>query len=169
MLSRLRQYVAAAVLLSLTAAVAMAINVVTLAAPPNAQAGTPYSFTLDASSFPGTQPYFFAVIGSLPPGLALTNPTPTTVTISGTPTTPGTYTFQIQVTDSTNQLPAISGGEVSRYTGGMAKAFVFGPYTFTITVAPAPQGAPISPAALLLTMMGLGAAGIFRMRQLRQS
>jgi Putative Ig domain len=46
----------------------------------------------------GTSPYHFSVSsGALPPGVSLN---PTTGTLSGTPTTAGTYSFEVMVTDS---------------------------------------------------------------------
>ena len=55
------------------------------------------------SSSAGTVPYAFSISsGSLPPGLTLT----TAGTLSGTPTTTGTYSFLVRVTDAA----ALSGG-----------------------------------------------------------
>jgi hypothetical protein len=46
----------------------------------------------------GSSPYHFSVSsGALPPGVSLNS---TTGTLSGTPTTPGTYSFEVMVTDS---------------------------------------------------------------------
>lgn len=65
---------------------------------PNAAVGTSYSQAITASG--GTVPYTFAVIsGSLPPGLTLSS---VTGLLSGTPTTPGSYTFTITATDATS-------------------------------------------------------------------
>jgi hypothetical protein len=62
---------------------------------PGATQGVAYSVQLTA--FGGTQPYTWAVTqGSLPPGLTLS----TTGVLSGTPTSPGTFNFNITVTDS---------------------------------------------------------------------
>jgi hypothetical protein len=45
----------------------------------------------------GSSPYHFSVSsGALPPGVSLN---PTTGTLSGTPSTPGTYSFEVMVTD----------------------------------------------------------------------
>ena len=57
---------------------------------------TASSQTIDRSG--GTPPYTFTLGGgSLPPGMALSS----TGTLSGTPTTAGSYTFTVKVTDST--------------------------------------------------------------------
>ncbi len=60
---------------------------------PDGRVGTAYNYTLVAD---GTPPYTWAPLGTLPPGLTLN----ANGTISGTPTTVGTYTFQVQVTGS---------------------------------------------------------------------
>jgi hypothetical protein len=60
-----------------------------------AMVGTPYSATMTVSG--GTGPYTYSIVsGTLPPGLTLNA---STGTISGTPTTGGTYTVTAQVTD----------------------------------------------------------------------
>ena len=52
----------------------------------------------------GTTPYSWAVVsGSLPPGLSLSPTGTPSATISGTPTTAGTYNFTVQVTDNAAQ------------------------------------------------------------------
>ncbi|MBI5764695.1 MAG: putative Ig domain-containing protein [Planctomycetes bacterium] len=62
---------------------------------PTASVGTTYNQTLFISA--GTAPIEWKIIsGQLPPGLSLTNGK-----ISGTPNSPGTYDFTIQVTDAT--------------------------------------------------------------------
>lgn len=68
---------------------------------PSGQVGIPYSATLLAA--PITPPATWAVTGgTLPTGLALD---PAMGTISGTPTTAGTYTVIVQVTDATGPSP----------------------------------------------------------------
>ncbi|MBA2367572.1 MAG: putative Ig domain-containing protein [Candidatus Protochlamydia sp.] len=60
--------------------------------------GTPYIQTLSASG--GAAPYTFSVTnGTLPPGLILTNNSPSTALITGIPTEAGIFTFEISVTD----------------------------------------------------------------------
>src|SRR5579862_7961688 len=64
------------------------------------QVGVPYSATCTASD--GIAPYTWSIsAGSLPNGLTLTpSGDTTTATISGTPTTTGSYSYTVQVTDS---------------------------------------------------------------------
>lgn len=63
---------------------------------PSGLVGIPYNETVSASG--GTPPYTFAITsGALPTGLLLD---PATGTISGTPTTPGLFSFTITATDS---------------------------------------------------------------------
>jgi hypothetical protein len=64
--------------------------------PPTAHVGAAYSHTCPASG--GTPPYTYSILsGALPTGLALNA---ATGEISGTPTTKGTFSFTVQVTDS---------------------------------------------------------------------
>jgi large repetitive protein len=66
---------------------------------PSASFGIPYSQTISASG--GTAPYTFTVTtGSLPPGFTLTSTGPSSVLLSGTPTTVGTYNFTMMATDA---------------------------------------------------------------------
>lgn len=61
-------------------------------------ANTLYNQTITVSG--GVAPYNYTISnGSLPPGLSLAS---TTGTITGTPTTPGSYTFTVTVTDAQN-------------------------------------------------------------------
>lgn len=72
-----------------------ALTITTGATLPGGNQGMIYSKTLVASG--GTPPYtsWVKIWGNLPPGLALSG-----ATISGTPTTQGTFTFRIRVYDS---------------------------------------------------------------------
>jgi hypothetical protein len=56
-----------------------------------------YSQNLPLVANGGTAPYNWSLISSAPPGLTLT---PATLTLSGTPTTAGTFNITIQVTDA---------------------------------------------------------------------
>lgn len=83
---------------SATVTVSITVSPPTLVATPAtlaaATAGTAYTPALSTSG--GAAPYSYQVIGTLPPGLALS---PTGV-FSGTPTTANTYAFGVRVTDS---------------------------------------------------------------------
>lgn len=69
---------------------------ITCDSPPSGKVGVAYSHTFPASG--GTPPYTFAItVGSLPPGVTLDA---NTGIASGVPTTPGLFSFTIQVTDS---------------------------------------------------------------------
>ncbi|MBN8826022.1 MAG: DUF11 domain-containing protein [Spirosoma sp.] len=67
---------------------------ITTASLPNGQVGTPYSQTLTATG--GTAPYTYSVVGSLPASLTLS----ASGVISGTPTSSGTASFTIKVSDT---------------------------------------------------------------------
>jgi hypothetical protein len=71
---------------------------VAVTGPDSGPVGSPLTDTVTASD--GLAPYSFALAsGSLPPGLALTDVSGTEE-ITGTPTTPGSYPFTVQATDS---------------------------------------------------------------------
>ena len=59
--------------------------------------GVPLTVTFSGSG--GVPPYKCAAAGTLPPGTTFAN-----CTLTGTPTTPGTYTFTVTVTDSTGVI-----------------------------------------------------------------
>lgn len=73
--------------------------------PPMGNVGLAYSHAFTASG--GTPPYvsFAITAGALPPGVTLNT---TTGVAAGTPTTAGTYTFTVQVTDSGAQTAQVS-------------------------------------------------------------
>lgn len=94
---------------------------ITPATLPAGTVGTAYSQALSSSG--GTAPYTYSVIsGTLPAGITLS-----TGTLSGTPTTAGTYTFTIQSADS---------------AGTPGKGTIL--YNFVINQAPPAQGGPVS-------------------------
>jgi FtsP/CotA-like multicopper oxidase with cupredoxin domain len=70
--------------------------VITTTSVPNGEVAVAYSQPVTATG--GATPYAWSVsVGSLPPGLSQS---PTTGTISGTPTTAGAYPFTVRVTDA---------------------------------------------------------------------
>ncbi len=71
----------------------------------NGSVGNQYNAAVNAAG--GLQPYSWSITsGSLPPGLNFNNNN--TLSISGQPTTTGTYTFSLQVTDSENTPVSVS-------------------------------------------------------------
>jgi outer membrane protein assembly factor BamB len=82
---------------------------ITTTSLPNAVIGQPYSQTLTATG--GTPPYSWSLAsGKLPPGLSLT---PSSGTVSGTPTNPGNNKFTVRVTDSTGSQSATQTLQIS--------------------------------------------------------
>lgn len=78
----------------------LSVKVISLATP---VLGSSYNQTIVASG--GTAPYTFSVSsGSLPPGLTISS----NGTITGTPTTLGTFAATLQVTDSTQPTPVVA-------------------------------------------------------------
>ncbi|MFO1399878.1 MAG: putative Ig domain-containing protein [Steroidobacteraceae bacterium] len=56
----------------------------------------------------GKSPYTWALgSGTLPAGITLGTATTATVTLTGTPTTPGTYSFQVKATDSQSRVATV--------------------------------------------------------------
>jgi len=88
---RLRDAVGATTTASLTVVVARRVAIVS-GPPTDGTVGAPYSFAFAASE--GPTPYVFSRrSGALPPGLTLSG----AGVLSGTPTTPGSYAFGVQV------------------------------------------------------------------------
>jgi hypothetical protein len=72
---------------------------ITTTSLPGGTVNQAYSQSVTATG--GTAPYGWSVVsGSLPPGLNLSPTGTPSATISGTPTTEGTYNFTVQVTDA---------------------------------------------------------------------
>ncbi|HEU5223046.1 MAG TPA: putative Ig domain-containing protein [Candidatus Lumbricidophila sp.] len=75
------------------------VGFVTAKALPGATAGTAYSTKIEAAGGSGSYSWWLAD-GALPAGLSLTGATSTSINVTGTPTTPGTYTFKLRVNDN---------------------------------------------------------------------
>ena len=83
---------------TLAATLTITVGIITTS-PPNGVVGAAYSQTLSVAG--GTTPYTWTLTsGTLPAGLTLNT---STGVISGTPTTAGTVSFTVQVTDASNQ------------------------------------------------------------------
>ena len=142
--------------LSITVAAAAQSPSITTTSLPNATTGTAYSATLQASG--GTTPYNWTLsAGTLPAGLTLAA---STGVISGTPTTAGTASFTVQVTDSasntatkalsiavaaaqppsvaTTSLPAATTGTV--YSATLQASGGTTPYSWSLTAGALPAG-----------------------------
>lgn len=101
---------------TIKAANPLAVTTTTL---PGGTAGTPYSANISTTG--GVLPVGFAVTaGALPPGvgLSLAATPPQTATLSGTPTTAGTFTFTITAADSASPVESA-------------------PQSYTVTIIPA--------------------------------
>ncbi|MCS7026039.1 MAG: Ig domain-containing protein [Bryobacteraceae bacterium] len=112
-------------------------TITTPTALPNATEGVSYSQVLSASG--GQAPYTWSLlVGVLPPGLSLT---PTTGLISGSPTTVGSFSFIVQVTDATQQTATKAftitiGGRLSILTPAqLPPGSVRTPYRETLTAS----------------------------------
>lgn len=105
---------------------------ITTAALPNGGVGAPYTATLSMTGNGGLGMGWKIVSGTLPPGLTIgANGTPGDTTISGTPTTPGVYTFTAKVGDTDGFVPDRS----------TSKQFTINVVT-PLTVAASPNATP---------------------------
>ena len=70
---------------------------------PAGTVGTSYSQRIQATATGGVPPYTWAIASgsSLPPGLSFT---PSTLTVTGTPTAAGSFTFNLEVRDSSSSV-----------------------------------------------------------------
>ncbi|WP_348263886.1 putative Ig domain-containing protein [Telmatobacter sp. DSM 110680] len=126
---------------------------------PQGEVGVAYTTSLTAAG--GVTPYSWSIAsGSLPAGL---NISPTTGVISGTPTSPGTSTFVVQVQDSTTAVATATasitvvspltlvGGPQPEGTVGVAYTTSFvasggvTPYAWSVVAGSLPAGLTISP------------------------
>jgi hypothetical protein len=90
-----------------------AVPVITSAAPDaSLTTGTPYTTTVTAS---GGGTITYGVTGTLPPGLSLD---PDTGILSGTPTTTGSYTYEVTATNAVGSSAPVSYTQVVAAPGG---------------------------------------------------
>jgi hypothetical protein len=139
--------------------------VITTPSPlPSGSTGVPYSVTLLAAG--GSPPVRWSVTsGALPPGLGLGS----TGAIFGTPTSPGTFTFSVKVSDSTSlaasqqySLTISSGLVVS--TQQLANGSVNGSYLQTLVAAggTAPYVWKVSAGALPSGLSLVSSTGVIK-------
>jgi len=151
--------------LGITVAAANAVQITSTSIPAG-QVGSAYSTTLAATG--GVTPYTWSLSsGSLPGGLTLV----AAGTISGTPTTSGSFSFTVKVTDSTtptaqtaaqalsltinsdatavsistSSLP--SGQQGTAYNATLAASGGTTPYSWSVSAGSLPSGLSITPAS----------------------
>jgi cytoskeletal protein CcmA (bactofilin family) len=135
---------------------------ITTGSLPDGQVNQPYSGTLAASG--GTSPYTWSVTpGSLPDGLTLA---PSTGAVTGTPTTAGTFSFTVQVADSSSPPDTATAAMSITVTGlhvdtsSLPDGYTDEPYSATLTavVGTVPYTWSLAsgslPAGLTLTTVG---------------
>ncbi len=132
---------------------------------PDGAVGSAYSQSL--SAFGGTVPYSFSVSGTLPPGITMG---PTGL-LSGTPSSPGSYTFSAIVTDSTtgdgpyvksfpytlviapgnlSLSPTVPDATLGRaYAHALSATGGTAPYTFALLYGALPEGLSLGPDGLI--------------------
>jgi FtsP/CotA-like multicopper oxidase with cupredoxin domain len=138
---------------------------ITTASLPNGEVSVVYSQTLAATG--GWTPYTWTIsVGTIPPGLTLA---PTTGILSGTPTTAGTYTFTVLLTDSVtgtatkpftiiiSPAPTITtvslpNGQVNiPYSQTVVATGGTVPYTWSISAGTLPAGLSIGPTTGIIS------------------
>jgi hypothetical protein len=137
------------------------------------EVGVQYSSNLVASG--GTSPYTYAIASGLPPGLSLNT---STGAITGTPTTAGSFSFTVKVTDgagaaaTTNgcqitinraivSVACPGGGEVGQaYSSNLTASGAASPYTYAIASGSLPPGLSLNASTGAITGTPM-AAGTF--------
>jgi hypothetical protein len=140
--------------------------------------GNSYFATIPASSVGGSLSWTYS--GTLPPGLTL-SPGASSATISGTPTTAGTFNFSVTVTDTvppspssgvfqiTISAPALqittyslsNGMEASAYSSTFTATGGTTPYTWTISGGNLPSGLQIYSTGYISGTPVKGTAGTY--------
>ncbi|MGI8782699.1 MAG: IPTL-CTERM sorting domain-containing protein [Acidobacteriota bacterium] len=134
---------------------------------PAATAGVAYSQTITAS--PASTYAFSVSAGALPPGLSLASSGPSAALLSGTPTTPGSFTFTVTATDTVTgclgsriytvlvNCPTItispttlpSTARFIPYSQQLTASGGIGPVTFLVTGGSLPAGITLSASGLI--------------------
>jgi uncharacterized repeat protein (TIGR01451 family) len=142
---------------SITLVVASALTL-SAAAPPTADVNTPYTGSLTLAG--GTGPYTWATTaGTLPTGLSINA---TTGAITGTPTTLGTTSFTVRVTDSLAQTVSkatsiiVVSTSIPVTTTAPATALVGATITYTFTLTNSGVAAGTGPQANVLDQLPPG-------------
>ena len=148
---------------------------ISTASLPNGSVGVAYSATIDAVLTGSTQsvPYTWTLGTGAPPGLSLGGSTSLQETLVGTPTTAGTYSFDVMITDgsksatrnytidvtaagvltiSTTSLP--SGTEGTLYSGVITAVGGSGPYSWSVVGGNVPPGLSLAPSTTASTTLG---------------
>jgi uncharacterized repeat protein (TIGR01451 family) len=134
----------------------------TFSTPPSGWTNTVYTDTLTATG--GTTPYIFSLAtGSLPPGISLS----ASGVLSGTPTSAGTYSFTVKLTDALGQTTTkattltIAAGVTTNFAAppsgsvGIAYSYTLTatggttPYTWSVNAGTLPPGITLSSAGVL--------------------
>lgn len=143
---------------------AQSLTIGTPAALPPATEGMPYSQVLSAAN--GTSPYVWSAGQGVPPGMALN---PTTGALAGTPTTRGSYSFEVHLTDGASKTatkaftltvqgsplsittvsPLFAGSVGTAYSQTFSVAGGAEPYVWTMR--PAVSGLTLNPSAGVLS------------------
>ncbi|GAB2477615.1 hypothetical protein GCM10027082_30980 [Comamonas humi] len=131
-------------------------NAAPVIALPAGTRGTSYEQTLAVIG--GLPPYSFSVTGSLPDGLSLDA---TTGKITGTPTTPGSYSFTVTVSDRTTQS--------TQQAKAMPIHVAQQDFTLQISSEVAISSTPVPTLSgwgvLLLSALTIGVSGFFSRRR----
>ena len=157
-----------------TVTIAVANPAITIAAggPLTATAGTAYSQTFTFSG--GAQPFAGYQVTNLPTGLAISGSSANSVTVSGTPTSAGSFALAVSATDAstgsgpfstsetftlvvsapTLALTPATGNFTANYAAAYSQAITatggVGPYTYSLT-GNLPAGVTLNPSTGLLS------------------